>query len=53
MLPQRLKKLERDGLVLRTVLPTTPVQIPCRLTQRGKDFVLALKPLAQWGNAQR
>ncbi|MER5490515.1 helix-turn-helix domain-containing protein [Streptomyces sp. NPDC002490] len=48
LLSQRLKELETAGLVERTVIPTTPVQIRYRLTPDGQDLVDALRPLAEW-----
>ncbi|MEU8378481.1 helix-turn-helix domain-containing protein [Streptosporangium sp. NPDC048865] len=48
LLSRRLKELETAGLVERTVIPTTPVQIRYRLTPDGQELVDALQPLAQW-----
>ena len=41
MLAQRLKKLEADGIVLRTVMPTSPPTVEYSLTELG----LELKPV--------
>jgi DNA-binding HxlR family transcriptional regulator len=35
MLSERLKELEIEGLVVRTVIPETPVRIEYRLTEKG------------------
>ncbi|MFD0508889.1 winged helix-turn-helix transcriptional regulator [Streptomyces chiangmaiensis] len=48
MLSQRLKELEAEGLIERTVTPTTPVQIHYRLSPDGRALVDALQPLARW-----
>ncbi|MEN3318953.1 MAG: hypothetical protein V7643_2354 [Mycobacterium sp.] len=49
MLSLRLKELEAEGLVLRTVLPTTPVQVLYTLSDRGRELMTALQPLVDWG----
>jgi len=49
MLAQRLKELERDGLIERRVLATTPVQVRYILTERGGDLLASLQPLVGWG----
>ncbi|WP_152007185.1 helix-turn-helix domain-containing protein [Hoeflea sp. EC-HK425] len=43
MLTQTLRSLQRDGLVERTVYPTTPPMVDYRLTDLGRS---ALEPLA-------
>jgi DNA-binding HxlR family transcriptional regulator len=53
LLSQRLKELEAEGLVVRTVVPSTPVQILYRLTEAGQELVDALQPLAAWGHRWR
>ena len=49
MLSQRLKELENLGLLSRTVVPTTPVQIRYEPTARGRELLHHLQPLFQWG----
>ncbi|RSM78681.1 transcriptional regulator [Kibdelosporangium aridum] len=49
LLSQRLKELEANNLVTRTVEPTTPVLIRYTLTRRGRELVHALQPLVEWG----
>lgn len=49
MLSQRLKELENLGLLSRTVVPTTPVQILYEPTARGSELLHHLQPLFQWG----
>ncbi|MFD3454558.1 winged helix-turn-helix transcriptional regulator [Streptomyces sp. NPDC058691] len=48
LLAQRLKELEAEGLIERTVVPTTPVQIRYSLAADGRTLVEALQPLAMW-----
>ncbi len=48
ILAQRLRELERHGLLERTVVPTTPVQISYTPSQRGLELVRALEPLYAW-----
>ncbi|WP_245687418.1 winged helix-turn-helix transcriptional regulator [Streptacidiphilus griseoplanus] len=52
LLAQRLKELEAEGLIERTVIPSTPVQIRYSLSRDGQALLGALQPLAQW-TAQR
>jgi len=49
MLAARLKELEQMGLVDRIVEPTTPVSVRYRLTERGRDLLASLQPLAAYG----
>ncbi len=53
LLSQRLKELEGEGLITRTVVPTTPVQIRYGLTERGRDLIVALQAVVEWGNAAK
>ncbi|MEU3855703.1 helix-turn-helix domain-containing protein [Streptomyces sp. NPDC029554] len=48
LLSQRLKELETAGLIERTVIPSTPVQIRYQLAPDGQELVDALRPLVQW-----
>ncbi|MER7741909.1 helix-turn-helix domain-containing protein [Streptomyces sp. NPDC096538] len=48
LLSQRLKELERQELIKRTVVPTTPVQITYSLTPTGEALIDALQPLVKW-----
>ncbi|MFC9117851.1 winged helix-turn-helix transcriptional regulator [Streptomyces sp. NPDC057092] len=48
LLSQRLKELEREGLIARTVVPTTPVQITYSLSPEGEALLEALQPLVRW-----
>jgi DNA-binding HxlR family transcriptional regulator len=50
MLSVRLRELETDDLIARTVIPTTPVQIRYSLTPRGRELIQGLQPLVNWSN---
>jgi DNA-binding HxlR family transcriptional regulator len=44
----RLKQLQARGLIDRTVVPSTPVQITYSLTADGEELIAALQPLSDW-----
>lgn len=48
MLSQTLKKLERDGLLSRTVFPTVPVTVEYALTPLGQTLGESVSALAHW-----
>ncbi|GGT15882.1 winged helix-turn-helix transcriptional regulator [Streptomyces chromofuscus] len=48
LLSQRLKELESQGLIRRTVIPTTPVRVQYSLAPSGQALIDALQPLAKW-----
>lgn len=50
MLASRLKELEAEGLVTRTVLPETPVRIEYALTEKGRDLQRAMQALDDWAD---
>jgi DNA-binding HxlR family transcriptional regulator len=51
MLTFTLRGLERDGLVTRTVFPTTPQRVDYELTKLGSTLWKAVEPLASWARA--
>jgi DNA-binding HxlR family transcriptional regulator len=53
LLAQRLKELEADGLITRTVIPSTPVQIRYALSPDGEQLITILQPLVDWGRRRR
>ncbi|MFI0221065.1 winged helix-turn-helix transcriptional regulator [Streptomyces lydicus] len=53
MLTLTVRRLERDGLVLRTVYPTVPAQVDYRLTETGAGLTHLVKALAEWSLAHR
>jgi DNA-binding HxlR family transcriptional regulator len=48
LLSQRLKELEKEGLIVRTIVPTTPVQTRYTLSDRGQELMKVLRLLAEW-----
>jgi DNA-binding HxlR family transcriptional regulator len=48
MLTLRLRALERDGMVARTVTPTVPPRVDYALTPLGGDFVALIDSLLKW-----
>ncbi len=48
MLTQTLRNLEREGLVLRTVTPTTPPRVDYELTSLGTSLFQPLSALSTW-----
>jgi DNA-binding HxlR family transcriptional regulator len=48
MLTQTLRGLERDGLVVRKVYPTTPPSVEYSLTRLGKGSVELMHHLREW-----
>jgi DNA-binding HxlR family transcriptional regulator len=49
LLSQRLRELEAEGLVVRTVEPGAPVRVSYALTAKGADLDPALRELKAWG----
>jgi DNA-binding HxlR family transcriptional regulator len=48
MLSERLKELEREGIVERRVVPETPVRIEYRLTAKGEDLAGVIAAMSEW-----
>jgi DNA-binding HxlR family transcriptional regulator len=48
MLTLTVRRLERDGLIVRTVYPTVPAQVDYRLTDTGASLTHLVKALADW-----
>ncbi|WP_308250730.1 winged helix-turn-helix transcriptional regulator [Nonomuraea rhizosphaerae] len=53
MLTLTLRKMERDGLVERTVYPTVPAQVEYELTPTGRSLSEVLQALAGWAAEHR
>ncbi len=45
---ERLKELEAEGLVTRTVIPDTPVRVEYHLTAKGAALADAVVALSTW-----
>jgi len=48
MLSERLKELEAEGIVARTVIPSTPVRIEYQLTPKGLALAPILEAISVW-----
>jgi DNA-binding HxlR family transcriptional regulator len=48
MLSERLRELEEEGIVARTVIPETPVRVEYSLTPKGRALGPALDALGHW-----
>jgi len=50
LLAQRFRELELEGLITRTVTPTTPVLVQYEPTEYGRELLRTLQPLAYLTN---
>ena len=48
LLTERLRELESEGLVRRTVIAGPPVRVSYDLTESGKDLEPAIEALGKW-----
>ena len=48
MLSERLKELEAEGIVVRAVIPSTPVRVEYRLTEKGRALAPVLAAISTW-----
>jgi DNA-binding HxlR family transcriptional regulator len=48
MLTLSLRKLERDGLIIRTVMPISPPQVQYALSQVGRSLLAQQELLVDW-----
>lgn len=53
MLTLTVRRLERDGLVRRTVYPTVPARVDYRLTDSGASLTHLVKALTDWSLEHR
>ena len=53
MLTLTLRGLERDGLVTRTVYPTTPPRVEYELTDLGRSLLGPVNALGAWARLNR
>ncbi|WP_043321194.1 winged helix-turn-helix transcriptional regulator [Corallococcus coralloides] len=53
MLTLTLRNLERDGLLTRTVHPTTPPSVDYALTKLGRTLLEPVSVLAMWAQQHR
>lgn len=50
MLVERLKELEMEGIVKRSVYPEKPVRIEYELTDKGRDLESVMNQVQQWAD---
>jgi DNA-binding HxlR family transcriptional regulator len=50
MLSERLKVLEAEGVVERAVIPSTPVRVEYRLTEKGRALEAAVSAVSDWAS---
>jgi DNA-binding HxlR family transcriptional regulator len=48
MLSERLRELEEENIVARTVIPETPVRVEYSLTAKGRALAPALDAIGHW-----
>jgi len=48
MLTERFKELEKEGILIRTVYPETPVRIEYELTDKGIQLEVVMDEIQQW-----
>jgi DNA-binding HxlR family transcriptional regulator len=53
MLTLNLRRLERDGLVIRTVYPTVPPKVEYSLTDIARELQESLGNLVEWAERHR
>jgi len=53
MLTRTLRRLERDGLVVRTVHPVVPPRVEYTLTPLGQALSEAIQPVVDWALANQ
>lgn len=51
MLAERLRELEAEGIVSRTVVPSTPVRIEYELTPKGRALEATVNAIARWAES--
>ena len=52
MLSVTVRNLERDGLVSRRVIPSTPPQVEYALTEMGRSLAPPIQALTDWATAR-
>lgn len=50
MLAERLKELEAEGMITRTVVPETPVRVEYELTDKGRALNVVVEALGDWAD---
>jgi DNA-binding HxlR family transcriptional regulator len=50
MLSDRLRELEEEGIIERTVFPDTPVRVEYALTRKGRALTSAINAITDWAH---
>jgi DNA-binding HxlR family transcriptional regulator len=50
MLSDRLRELEKEGIIERTVVPETPVRVEYALTRKGRGLAAAINAITDWAH---
>jgi DNA-binding HxlR family transcriptional regulator len=50
MLSERLHELEAEGLLVRTVIPESPVRVEYALTRKGRALSAAITAITRWAH---
>ena len=50
MLSDRLRELEEEGIVERTVVPESPVRVEYALTKKGRALASAINAITDWAH---
>jgi DNA-binding HxlR family transcriptional regulator len=50
MLSDRLRELEQEGVVERTVVPEIPVRVEYALTKKGRALASAFQAIGEWAH---
>ena len=50
LLTERLRELEAEGLVRRSVIPGPPVRVSYEMTEAGKDLEPVIRALGKWAD---
>jgi DNA-binding HxlR family transcriptional regulator len=48
MLSERLRELEEEDVITRSVIPETPVRVEYALTSKGRDLETAVLAIGEW-----
>lgn len=51
VLTQTLRRMERDGLISRTIYPVVPPKVEYRITSMGRSLLAPLRQLCLWAKA--
>jgi DNA-binding HxlR family transcriptional regulator len=51
LLSERLKELEAEGIVIRTVVPSTPVRVDYALTAKGQALNEVIVAVSTWAES--